>query len=179
MSDGNFSSNPKTEWLSGPGDDRKMKLLEEFWYADPKGRKWVAPKDSVIDGASIPEALWSTVGSPYTGDYRRASITHDVACRQTGVSRDEADQMFYHACISGGCSVSQARILYAGVRVGAWVKNAFSFDLDMAGAHQLPFNTQSDHTKAVRAKFSLISLELSRTAPMTFDELRDFVNARL
>ena len=29
--------------------------------------------------------------------------------------------MFFHACRAGGCSQSQARILYAGVRIGAWI----------------------------------------------------------
>ena len=28
--------------------------------------------------------------------------------------------MFYHACRAGGCSASQAQILYAGVRIGTW-----------------------------------------------------------
>jgi hypothetical protein len=28
--------------------------------------------------------------------------------------------MFFHACRAGGCSPPQARILYAGVRIGAW-----------------------------------------------------------
>lgn len=28
--------------------------------------------------------------------------------------------MFFSACRAGGCSPSQARILYAGVRIGVW-----------------------------------------------------------
>lgn len=118
---GRFSGTPKTEWLSSPaGPDRDMRLLEEFSYTDPNGRRWVAPAGSTINGASIPRALWSSVGSPYTDDYRCASIVHDVACDNQTIPRKEADQMFYHACIAGGCSVAQARVLYAGVRIGAW-----------------------------------------------------------
>jgi hypothetical protein len=115
-----FSGNPKTEWLEEPGDDRRMSLLEAFWYEDPAGRRWGAPVGSVVDGASIPAPLWSIVGSPYTGDYRRASIVHDVACADPLVDRAEADKMFYYACLAGGCSERQAQLLYAGVRIGAW-----------------------------------------------------------
>jgi len=117
---GSFSGNPRTEWLDEAGADRRMKLLEDFWYDDPSGRRWVAPAGSLIDGASIPAPLWSTVGSPYTGEYRRASIVHDIACADPKVRRKDADKMFYLACLAGGCSKLQARLLYEGVRIGAW-----------------------------------------------------------
>ncbi len=118
---GTFSGNPQTEWLTEPGSDRRMKLLADFWYDDAQGRRWLAPAGSVVDGASIPAPLWSTVGSPYTGDYRRASIVHDVACDDPAVPRRDADQMFYQACQAGGCPEAQAALLYAGVRIGAWL----------------------------------------------------------
>lgn len=118
---GSFSGNPKTEWLvDASGEDRKMRLLEDFSFTDPDEKVWFAAKESVVDGASIPRALWALVGSPYTDDYRRASVVHDVACGTIGVDRKKADVMFFHACRAGGCSHSQARVLYAGVRIGAW-----------------------------------------------------------
>lgn len=120
-----FSGNPKTEWLSSDGDDRDMRLLEDFTFIDPAGRVWRASIGDIVNGASIPPALWSTVGSPYTGDYRRASIVHDVACNDPAVMRKEADVMFYEACLAGGCSKFKARVLYAGVRVGAWASTSF------------------------------------------------------
>jgi hypothetical protein len=126
-SHGSFSGNPKTEWLPSPADeDRNMQLLEDFSYTDPDGRIWLAPRGSVINGASIPRPLWSTVGSPYTDCYRRASVVHDVACDSSTISRKDADAMFFHACRAGGCSPSQARILYAGVRLGAWSSSNFT-----------------------------------------------------
>ena len=79
------------------------------------------PKDYVVDGASIPRALWTLVGSPYTGDYRRASIVHDKACDEAvddPPARRAADRMFYHACRAGGCSIQDATVLYIGVRMG-------------------------------------------------------------
>jgi hypothetical protein len=122
MSNGSFSGEPRTLWLTEGGDDRDMRVLEPFSYIDPSGTRWNAPVDSIIDGASIPRALWTLVGSPYTGDYRRASIVHDVACDLAGgnsAMRRAADRMFYHGCRAGGCSVRQSIILYLGVRIGA------------------------------------------------------------
>jgi hypothetical protein len=119
---GHFSGDPKTLWLTEVGQDRNMRLLERFVFTDPDNKEWVAPLDAIIDGASIPRALWTIVGSPYTGDYRRASIVHDVACANAGgdaAARRKADRMIYHACIAGGCSVEQATVIYLGVRIGA------------------------------------------------------------
>jgi hypothetical protein len=118
-----FSGQPTTRWLTEPRADRNMVTLEDFWFIDSAGKKWDAPANSKVDGASIPRFLWSIVGSPYTGDYRRASIVHDVACeRATGqeAARREADRMFFEACRAGGCSKWDATILYIGVRFGAW-----------------------------------------------------------
>ncbi len=117
-----FSGDAFTEWLTDAGDDRRMRLLDDFSFTDAAGRVWGAPIGSIIDGASIPRALWTLVGSPYVGDYRRASIVHDVACDIAGTdvpARRAADRMFYEACRAGGCTVRQATILYLGVRVGA------------------------------------------------------------
>ena len=127
---GHFSDNPQTEWVTDPEEpDRNMKLLRDFSYTDPKGKVWLAPTGSVINGASIPRPLWSTVGSPYTDDYRNASIVHDVAVSMnlTPSERREADKMFYYACLAGGCSIPDARVLYLGVRIGSWSANKINF----------------------------------------------------
>lgn len=160
---GSFSEDPKTVWLTNPvKGDRDMQLLEDFSYTDPWGRVWLAPKGSSINGASIPGPLWSTVGSPYTGDYRRASITHDVACNTPGIPRKEADVMFFHACRAGGCSAVQARVLYAGVRIGAWAsasipKHSISRDRLLFRTHiSTPFNEEL----FLKGKLSDISNEM-------------------
>jgi hypothetical protein len=123
MSHGKFSGDPETVWLTEDGTaDRKMRVVRDFVFTDPNARQWPAPQGSTVDGASIPRALWTLVGSPYTGDYRRASIVHDVACDEAGgddKKRRLADKMFFHACRAGGCSIWQSIVLYLGVRIGA------------------------------------------------------------
>ena len=121
---GSFSGEPRTLWQTDPNaPDRRMTLLDEFRFTDPGKKDWIAESGyDRMDGASIPRALWTLIGSPYTGDYRRASIVHDRACENaTPEERAAADRMFYHACRCGGCSVSDATILYIGVRIGAWI----------------------------------------------------------
>src|SRR5262245_32434634 len=71
---GSFSGAPKAELLD---DGRQLRLLEDFAYVDPRNKAWVAPKGAVVDGASIPRALFSIVGGPLEGQYRNASIVHD------------------------------------------------------------------------------------------------------
>src|SRR5438034_5031797 len=122
MAHGHFSGEPQTQWLTDDqGPDRNMRLLADFSFTDPDGKIWLTPKNYTVDGASIPRALWTLVGSPYTGDYRRASIVHDKACDDAGENIEaprEADRTFYHACRAGGCSIQEATLLYVGVRIG-------------------------------------------------------------
>lgn len=126
MGHGEFSGEPEAVWLTEDGtEDRNMKLFRDFFFKDPSSKKWTAPAGSVVNGASIPRALWVIVGSPYTGDYRRASVVHDVACGEAGgdkTKRRAADRMFFHACRAGGCSIWQSTLLYLGVRIGAAAK---------------------------------------------------------
>jgi hypothetical protein len=109
---GHFVGTVKTEWIE---PDRKMRLLDDFSYVDSKGATWPAPKGSVVDGASIPQVLWSVVGSPYTGEYRNASVVHDVACVQRDRPWGDVHRMFYEACRAGGVAEQKAKLMYAAV----------------------------------------------------------------
>jgi Protein of unknown function (DUF1353) len=109
---GHFVGTVKTEWIE---PNRKMRLLDDFAYVDSAGVEWKAPKDSVVNGASIPQVLWSVVGSPYTGEYRNASVVHDVACAKRDKPWEEVHRMFYQACRAGGVGEQKAKLMYAAV----------------------------------------------------------------
>ncbi len=181
MGNGQFSGNPRTEWLSDKGDDRDMRVIEPFWYLDPNGRRWDALPGTVTNGASIPRTLWSSVGSPYTGDYRRAALVHDAALGQEGVLRAEADTMFYFACLCGGCSALQAKLLYAGVRLGAWADANHVFAMDAAAmapdAIRLP-GQQSPRELELRARYTLIAHQLMSTSD-NFADIQHVVDRNL
>jgi hypothetical protein len=180
MANGSFSGNPKTEWLSD-NDARYMRLIETFWYIDPQGRRWEAPAGLVTDGATIPRELWSSVGSPFTGSYRLASILHDSALLNPAILRNDADNMFFFACLAGGCSLLESKLFYAGVRLGSWASMA----RDSVGA-LLPFcaplarlpGLQSPSELEVRAKYTLLASELLTTGD-SFDAVRATVDRHL
>lgn len=180
---GFFSGDPHTEWLvNDSGPDREMQLLENFSFTDPNNRVWPAPKTSVIDGASIPTALWSLVGSPYTDDYRRASVVHDVACKTLGVPRKDADIMFFHACRAGGCGFFQACVLYAGVRIGAWV----GLNMMMAKLPPAPLlfrehmNALTSDEQYLQKKLLAISQDMKPlTEDASFEEIDSIIDQHL
>lgn len=102
----------RAEWLE---DGRNMKLLEDYVYTDPHLKDWLAPKGSVVDGASIPQALWSFIGSPFVGLYRKASVTHDVECERKTQNWRAVHKMFYEAMRCSGVSSQRAKIMYTAV----------------------------------------------------------------
>jgi hypothetical protein len=118
---GSFSGNPKTEWI----EDLNYKLLEEFSYTDKAGKTWIASKDSVVNGASIPRAFWTIIGSPTTGKYRNASIVHDTACEGKVETWQDVHLMFYEACRCGGLGEKKAKVMYWAVYHGGprWKKS--------------------------------------------------------
>ena len=110
---GSFSGNPVLSW---DPDGRTMLLVKDFMYTDPSSAKWVAAKGSKVDGASIPQILWSLVGGPYEGKYRNASVVHDTECTKPYKHRWQAvHEMFYFASRAGGVDWLKAKVMFAAV----------------------------------------------------------------
>jgi hypothetical protein len=164
MSHGNFSPDlPQTTWMAENNTpDRQMILIRGFWFDDPNGKRWAAPAGYATDGTSIPRALWTLIGSPFTGDYRRAAIVHDKACVDAGSdgrARRAADKMFYHACRAGGCSIRDAIVMYLGVRIGAaWPMLSARFA--EASSDDRPRIYRTTEEKRIEADFQLIAEEV-------------------
>lgn len=112
---GFFRGNVQTEWLDPSGDHRRMKLLSDFAYVDPRGTEWNAPAGWIIDGASIPQLFWTLVGSPFDGAYRRASVIHDVACDRKSRPWKDVHRTFYYAMRAEGLEPGKAKLMYGVV----------------------------------------------------------------
>ena len=113
---GSYDGEPVTKWNP---DGRTMTLITELRYTDPQGEVWVAPIGSVVDGASIPRYLWSIMGGPFEGQYRNASVLHDVAYEKKGRPWQDCDRMFYYAMRCSGVSAAEAKTMfYALYRFG-------------------------------------------------------------
>jgi hypothetical protein len=111
---GKFVGNVETRWLD---DGRQMELLSDFEYIDPRGKHWLAPKGSIIDGASIPQFFWSSeyVGGPYEGKYRKASAIHDVACAQRNEPWEAVHKVFEEAMLASGEDKTRVLLMAAAV----------------------------------------------------------------
>jgi hypothetical protein len=94
---------------------RDMTLVEPFAYVDPRTLRWDAPAGAVVNGASIPRAFWSLIGGPFEGQFRNASVVHDVACDARDREWQAVHRMFYEACRCGGVAAVKAKTMYYAV----------------------------------------------------------------
>ena len=114
-----FVGSPITRWLA---DGRSMQLMEDFIFIDSKGLEWVAPKGSIVDGASIPRFFWRYIGSPFVGKYRNGSVIHDVYCQTKSRPSKQVHKAFREMMKVSGVSKYKAKKMYLAVKVGgpAW-----------------------------------------------------------
>jgi hypothetical protein len=113
---GTFVGSVVAQWIDG-GDNRNMVLVEDFAFRDSAGKLWEVPTGSGVNGASIPSVLWSLLGSPFTGPYRRAAVIHDHFCGIKTEPWRAVHRMFYNAMIAGGVRRTQAMVMYGAVYV--------------------------------------------------------------
>jgi hypothetical protein len=112
---GSYEGEVVTRWLKG---GRLMQLMQNFRYTDPNGLMWAAPKESIVDGASIPQVAWSFIGGPFEGKYREASVIHDVACQAKIRPWELVHRSFYTAMLASGVEEWRAKTMYAAVYGG-------------------------------------------------------------
>lgn len=96
-------------------DGRIVQLVKPFGYTDPGGVAWDVPKGAKVDGASIPRPLWSIIGGPFEGRYRKASVIHDWFCDRRSRPWKDVHRVFFHAMITSRVASVQAKVMYAGV----------------------------------------------------------------
>ena len=106
---GYYSGDPITKWNR---DGRTMTVMSELTYTDPQGEVWDAPAGSIVDGASLPRYLWSIMGGPFEGQYRNASVLHDVSYDRHNRPWQDCDRMFYNAMRCSGVNAVEAKTMY-------------------------------------------------------------------
>jgi hypothetical protein len=80
----------------------------------------IIPEYFETDLASIPQWLQSLI--PLVGNHLQAAIVHDMCYRsKIGVSRKDADDMFYDSMRSLGVSWWKAQTMYRAVRAFGWM----------------------------------------------------------
>lgn len=109
---GHFDGNVIAQW---DDDGRFMTLRDKFGYIDANNKSWLAPAGAKINGASIPQAFWTFIGGPFEGQYRNASVVHDVYCESKTEPWEDVHEMFYRACRCGGVEETKAKLMYWAV----------------------------------------------------------------
>lgn len=115
---GEFQGPVRTEWLRERGGDRRMLLTQDVAFARASGDVVTARAGLVLDGASIPRALWALVGSPFTGDYRDGAVIHDWLCQRraaSGYDSPTAHHILYECAMALQCHPLRARAVHRAV----------------------------------------------------------------
>ena len=95
-------------------------------FVDARPTKWLAPKNTLTDGASIPTIFRAAVGNPRSKEFLNAATIHDAYC---GIGNESLPQyhsdtwqnvhrVFYDALRVSGTSPTKAKIMYAAVYLG-------------------------------------------------------------
>lgn len=172
----NFGSFTGSLNLHPVGDGVHMTVLNTYSYTDADGHTLTADPGFTTDGASIPRALWTIVGSPFTGLYLGAAVIHDVGCDTHKYSWQITHRMFYTAMRSLGVSEEYAQLLYWGVRVGGprWTQAISGGGLGHRPQTVTiilePRPALTDE-QAQRIKDYIASRENSRAGAVTLDEI--------
>lgn len=162
-----FEGTLNVRWLD---DGRLMELLSPFVFHDANNVEWKVPKGTQTDGASIPQFLWTILGGPFEGKYRKAAVVHDYFCDVRTKPWRDVHRMFYSAMILSGVSERQAKILYLGVLVGGprWSQQAIHNTRNS-------INMEEDVLK-IRLVNSLDGLDLIDTPEMDADTVNKILH---
>lgn len=102
------------------------RLAEDLEFVDGRNRNWVAPKETLTDGASIPEIFVRFIGDPTSDEFTNAAALHDAYC---GIGNEdgpvyrtrtwqETHRLFYDGLIVGGTPEPKAKLMFAAVWIG-------------------------------------------------------------
>lgn len=95
-------------------------LLEDLIYQNDEA-EFIFKAGFDFDAASIPKALWSIIGSPFTGDYVKAATGHDVLYSvEFQNNRELCDNLFLEMMKADGVGYFKRYSMYWAVRSFGW-----------------------------------------------------------
>lgn len=95
-------------------------LIENLVYKMNENRIFIVPKGFKTDFASIPRIFWAIIAP--LGKHTLPAVLHDFLYTEgykMGISRKEADKIFYNAMIDSFVNRFTANIMWACVRLFA------------------------------------------------------------
>jgi|APLak6261677638_1056118.scaffolds.fasta_scaffold01392_2 hypothetical protein len=112
---GNFLDKLKGEFIPDAKPRPLFKLESEFRFKDPNGLLWLTPGGTSVDGASIPQALWSFIGGPFEGPYIGASVIHDYYCKTKERTAHDTHRNFYYGMRAAQVPEWRAKLMHWAV----------------------------------------------------------------
>jgi hypothetical protein len=120
-------------------------ISRDLVFVDAMGKRWVAPKGTLTDGASIPPAFIGVIGAPTSAEFASAAAIHDAYCgygNEQGAqyqtrSWEEVHRVFYEALVVGGTPLDKAKTMYSDVLIGGprWQPGASASRFALVDGH--------------------------------------------
>lgn len=82
------------------------------WKVELGGRRWNVQKGYTSNGITAPDYIKSRLGDSVNSRDTWAAMFHDWLFTQPGVSRAEADRMYYQIMIAYGVPDSKAKLMF-------------------------------------------------------------------
>ncbi|RYD23717.1 MAG: DUF1353 domain-containing protein [Verrucomicrobiaceae bacterium] len=86
------------------------------WTVHLDGKYWHIQKGYTTNGITAPARFKAALGDGVDHPETWAAVYHDWLFTQDGISREEADRLFYKAMLAYGVPASKARLMYTTVR---------------------------------------------------------------
>ena len=101
-------------------------LLTEIRFVDADGLAWTAPRDTLTDGASIPDLFLPLFGDRRSVEFLSAAALHDAYCGAGNAHLatfhargwEDTHRMLYDSLLANGTPETKAKIMFAAVYLG-------------------------------------------------------------
>jgi len=85
------------------------------WTVNLGGRVWLVPAGYTSNGITAPASMKASLGDGVGRPETWAAVFHDWLFTQKGISRSQADSMFYDLLVAYGVPAGKARLMHAVV----------------------------------------------------------------
>lgn len=93
------------------------------WTVDLNARRWQVPAGYKTNGITAPANMKQSLGDGVDRPETWAAIFHDWLFTQPGISRAQADGMFYDLLIAYGVPAQRAKLMYTTVKLYSLTKS--------------------------------------------------------
>ena len=116
--EGRFIGRVVVELLDSIEFDHKLRLVEDFGFHDPDGKVWLARKDGILEGCSMPPEVRALL--PLEGGLRKAFVVHDYFCREKTDPWRQTHRMLYHANLAEHVTRPEAKVVHMAMHAVGW-----------------------------------------------------------